>query len=460
MNSDHPGPPVATTLASWLTSLKRDDIPPAVRSACADTTLDTLGLAFAARRTGYVAALRQSWPAAGPCTVAGSLETRETGAAAMINGTAAHGEDFDNTFEGCPVHPGAVVVPAVLAATETHGLTGNDALRGIAAGQELMCRMGLTVQKGVHAAGFHPTAVIGAMGSTAAVAAAMRLPAYATANALGIAGSMASGIIEYLTDGSWTKRMHAGWAAQSGLRAVAMAQAGFKGPATVFEGPHGFFHAFAPSVAADPELVTEGLGASWESARIAFKPYACGTMTQPFVDCAVRLANRGIEASDIVELKCFVGEGTVHRLWEPLELKRNPPGGYAAKFSTPYCVAVGFLRQDAGLAEFTTASVQDPEVLSLAGRVGYEIDPEDEYPHNYSGRILATLTDGSVVEEIQPHLRGGSREPLERAELERKCAANVAFAGGDPDYTRSIAEFADRIGSGDGNRVSIPRSER
>ena len=460
MNSDRPEPPVATTLANWLTSLERDGIPPAVRTACADTTLDTLGLAFAARHTGYVAALRRSWPATGPCTVVGSPETREAGATAMINGTAAHGEDFDNTFEGCPVHPGAVVVPAVLAAAETHGLSGNDALRGIAAGQELMCRMGLTVQKGVHAAGFHPTAVIGAMGSTAAVAAAMRLPAHATANALGIAGSMASGIIEYLTDGSWTKRMHAGWAAQSGLRAVAMAQAGFKGPATVFEGPHGFFRAFAPSVAADPELVTEGLGVRWESARIAFKPHACGTMTQPFVDCAVRLANRGIRASDIVELKCYVGEGTVHRLWEPLELKRKPPGGYAAKFSTPYCVAVGFLRGDAGLAQFTTAAVQDPDVLSLAGRIGYEIDPEDEYPKNYSGRIRATLTDGSVVEAIQPHLRGGSREPLERTELERKCAANVAFAGGDPDYARSVAEFADRIGSGDGKRVSIPRSER
>ena len=190
-------PSVAETLACWLADLELDDIPPAVRTAGADTVIDTLGLAFAARRSSYVAALMDSWTADGPCTVIGSRATREAGAAAMINGTAAHGEDFDNTYEGCPVHPGAVVVPAVLAAAEAHGLTGNDAMRGIAVGQELMCRLGLTVQKGVHAAGFHPTAVIGAMGAAAAVAAATRSPADTALNALGIAGSMASGIIEY-----------------------------------------------------------------------------------------------------------------------------------------------------------------------------------------------------------------------------------------------------------------------
>ena len=227
----------------------------------------------------------------------------------MINGTAAHGEDFDNTFEGCPVHPGSVIVPAVLAVAEAQRLSGGDALCGMAVGQELMCRLGLAVQKGVHAAGFHPTAVLGAMGATAAVAAATRMTPQATANALGIAGSMASGIIEYLADGSWTKRMHAGWAAQSGLRAAAMGRSGFKGPATVFEGEHGFFRAFAPSVEPNPATVTADLGARWESARLAFKPHACGTMTQPFVDCAIELAKRGIREADIVELRCYVGGG-------------------------------------------------------------------------------------------------------------------------------------------------------
>lgn len=439
--------PVAETLARWIAGVEASDLPATVVDACIDTVIDTCGLAFAARRTAYVAALLESWTTTGPCTVIGFPQTRDAGTAAMINGTAAHGEDFDNTFEGCPVHPGSVVVPAVLAAAEERGLNGHDALRGMAVGQELMCRLALVVQKGTHAAGFHPTAVIGAMGATAAVAAATGMPAHATANALGIAGSMASGIIEYLADGSWTKRMHAGWAAQSGLRAAAMGQSGFEGPATVFEGRHGFFRAFAPSVEPDLSLVTADLGERWESARVAFKPYACGTMTQPFVDCALRLAGRGIRAADIADLKCLVGEGTVHRLWEPLELKRRPPTPYAAKFSTPYCISVAFLRGDAGLSEFSREAIQDPAVLSLAERVRYEVDPDDEYPHNYTGKIRATLTDGRVIDEAQPHLRGGAREPLGRAELQRKCAANLAVGGADPEFARVLSAFAEGLGA-------------
>jgi 2-methylcitrate dehydratase PrpD len=368
----------------------------------------------------------------------------------MINGTAAHGEDFDNTFEGCPVHPGAVVVPAVLSAAEASEISGADALRGIAVGQEIMCRMGLVAGKGPHAAGFHPTAVIGAMGATAAVAAATRTSPPATANALGIAGSMASGIIEYLADGSWTKRMHAGWAAHSGLRAVAMGRAGFKGPATVFEGKHGFFRAFAPSVSPDFTLLTDGLGEQWNVTGLAFKPFACGTMAQPFVDCAIRLARRGVRPEEIARLECSVGEGTVHRLWEPLNLKRNPPTAYAAKFSTPYCIAVAFLRGDAGLAEFTDTWTRDSSVLALARRVDYTIDPDDEYPLNYTGHIRATLTTGAVLEERQPYLRGGTRQPLERRELIKKCAANISYGGADPGLAMAIATWADEFGDNTG----------
>ncbi len=445
MSSDARNAPVAVTLADWIEDLAGAALPGAVTRALADSVIDTVGLAFAARGADYVSAVREAWKGGGPATVFGARERRAPEAAAMINGTAAHGEDFDNTFEGCPVHPGAVVVPAVLAVAEAEGRTGPDVLRGLAAGHELMCRLGLAAGRATHAAGFHPTAVIGAMGAAAAVAAATRAPSAATVDAFGIAGSMASGIIEYLADGSWTKRMHAGWAAHSGLRAVAMGRAGFRGPATVFEGVHGFLKAFAPGASPDPSVLTEGLGRRWETARIAFKPYACGTMTQPFIDCAIRLRGRGVRAGEVAELICPVGEGTVHRLWEPLALKRNPPNAYAAKFSTPYCIAVALVRGDAGLAEFGPAAVRDPEVLAVSNRVVYRIDPDDEYPRNYAGCIRAVLNDGSVVEERQPHLRGGAREPLARDALIRKCAANLAHAGADPRLAEAIAEWADGL---------------
>jgi len=432
-------------LGAWFEELSAADLPDDVVRACADTVIDTLGLSIAARDTDYVTALHDSWTAQGPCTVLGSDRRLDAASAAMINGTAAHGEDFDNTFEGCPVHWGTVVVPAVLAAAEAHRLSGPQTLVGLAVGGELMCRLGLLAQKGVHAAGFHPTAVFGAMGATAGVAAALRLTPEQTANALGIAGSMASGIIEYLADGSWTKRMHAGWAAQSGLRAAGMAKAGFTGPTTVFEGTHGLMHGFAPSIAPDFEILRGALGKTWHVSNTAFKLYACGTMTQPFVDCATRLAKR-CEAADIVSLRCRVGEGTVHRLWEPLDLKRSPPNPYAAKFSTPYCIAVGFVRGDAGLAEFTDVAVADPAVLDLAKRVSYEIDPDDEYPRNYTGYIEATLTDGRKIEEFQPYLRGGSREPLSRDVLLAKCSANIVYAGGGARVAEGLAAFADTLG--------------
>lgn len=445
MSSTTPHAPIATELGAWLEALDSTRLPRDVERACADTVIDTLGLSIAARNSDYVNALRESWTALGPCTVFGSDKRLDAASAAMINGTAAHGEDFDNTFEGCPVHWGAVVVPAVIAAAEAHRLSGSQTLIGLAVGGELMCRLGLLAQKGVHTAGFHPTAVLGAMGATAGVAAALRLTRDQTANALGIAGSMASGIIEYLADGSWTKRMHAGWAAQSGLRAASMARAGFTGPATVFEGTHGLLHGFAPSVTPDFETLRGGLGETWHVARTAFKPYACGTMTQPFIDCAKRLAER-VEAAAIVSLHCRVGEGTVHRLWEPIALKRKPPNPYAAKFSTPYCIAVGFVRGNAGLAEFTDEAVRDAAVLDIANRVSFEIDPDDEYPRNYTGSISATLTDGSVVEEFQPYMRGGSRDPMSREELVAKCAANIAYGGVDARVADAVADFADSLG--------------
>ena len=445
-------PTIAALLAHWITALEPDDLPAAVTRACADTVIDTFGLSIAARHTDYVAALRESWTAGGRCSVLGTSDRLDAAAAAMVNGTAAHGEDFDNTFEGCPIHWGAVIVPAVIAAAEERELSASQALKGLAVGGEVMCRLGLIAQKGVHTAGFHPTAVLGAMGAAAGVAATLSLTAQQTTHALGIAGSMASGIIEYLADGSWTKRMHAGWAAQSGVRAVLMARAGFTGPASVFEGTHGLMHGFAPSVTPDFSILRDRLGSLWHVEKTAFKPYACGTMTQPFVDCATRLA-RQTPAEDIVSLRCQVGEGTVHRLWEPLALKRRPPNPYAAKFSTPYCIAVGFLRGDAGLAEFTEEAVRDAAILSLAERVSYVIDPADEYPKNYTGRITATLKDGSTLEEFQPFLRGGSRDPMTREQLQAKCAANVAYAGMEANRALAIARFADRLGSAEASQT-------
>lgn len=447
---------VSEQVADWIVGFDIAALPDGARAGCADTILDTIGLAIAALETDYGRAARAAFDDPGGATVFGLAETRAPQAAAAINGTLGHGEDFDNTFEGCPVHSGVVIVPALIAAGEQWSLPAADVAKGVAVGIEVMCRLGLVAQKAIHSAGFHPTAVLGTMGAAAGVAAARGLDRRQIRDALGVAGSLASGIIEYLADGSSTKRLHAGWAAQSGLRAAALGAAGFTGPATVLEGTHGLFSAFAPSIAPDFSPLVDGLGTRWEAARLAFKPYACGTMTQPYVDCAIELRRRGVAPEAVAGIVCEVGEGTVHRLWEPLGDKQAPPTPYAAKFSGPYCVAAGLVFGDAGLAEFTPAALADSAAAALTGKVGYVVDPDNEYPANYTGHVRATLVDGRVEEARAPCLRGGARAPLSRDELAAKCAANLAFAGRDPAAAEALAAFADRLMAGEGPFDTAP----
>jgi len=305
----------------------------------------------------------------------------------------------------------------------------------------VLCRLSLVAPKAVHKAGFHPTAVFGAMGAAAGVGAALGLSALEIVDALGIAGSMASGIIEYLAEGAWTKRMHAGWAAQSGIRAALLARAGFVGPRTVFEGTHGLFNGFAHTTEGDYEALTADFGERWVTDTIAFKPYPCGTMAQPYIDCARRMAARGIRAEDIAAIVCEVAEGTVHRLWEPLAAKQRPPNGYAAKFAVPYLLATGFLRGGVGLGAFTEGAIRDPRVLALAAKVQFVIDPENPYPNDYTGHIKAILKDGTVVEERQPHLRGGAHEPLTRQDVIDKFVLNAAHGGWMPGRSEATLKL-------------------
>jgi len=259
---------------------------------------------------------------------------------------------------------------------------------------------------------------------------------------------MASGIIEYLAEGAWTKRLHPGWAAQSGIRAALLARAGFVGPRTVFEGVHGLFHGFAHTTQGNYNALTDNFGARWVTETLAFKPYPCGTMAHPYIDCARRLAARGIKAGDVQELTCEVAEGTVHRLWEPLADKQHPPNGYAAKFSTPFLIATGFVRGGVGLDAFTEAAVQDKDVLALASKVRYAIDPDNPYPDNFTGHIRAVLNDGRVVEERQPHFRGGAHEPLTRADIEEKFALNVRHGGWDDQRAKSALALLAKLYDG------------
>ena len=360
----------------------------------------------------------------------------------MVNGTAIHGEDFDDTFEGGPVHAGAVIVPAVLAACERHNLDGRAALLGIAVGVETMCRLSLRWRRrSPTRPAFIRPQCSARWGPRPASARRSGSAARQLVDALGTAASMASGIIEYLAEGAWTKRLHAGWAAQSGLRAALLGRAGFLGPRTVFEGVHGFFHGFAHTTEGDYDALIGDFGDALGDRDAGVQALSVRDHDASLYRLRAAARRARIKADDVVEMVCEVGEGTVHRLWEPLAAKQSPANGYAGKFSTPYCIAAGFVRGNVGLvAIFPMRRSRDPAVLALAGKVRYQIDPKNPYPKNFTGHIRATLRDGTVVEERQPYMRGGAQEPLTRADVEDKFLLNAQHGGWSADRATAAAK--------------------
>ena len=428
---------VSETLGGWLAGLSLSDLPAATRGIVLRDMIDMAGLCVAARRSEYMSQILRACDADGPCTAIGQARGLDAGGAALANGVATHGEDFDDTLEGAPIRVAAMTIPAALAAAERFGLSGERATLGIAAGLETVCRLNHVAPGAIHRAGFHPVGVIGALGAAAAAGVAIGLDARRMATAFGIAGSFSSGIIEYLTDGAWTKRLHPGWAAQSGLKAALIAREGFFAPRTVFDGPHNFFKAFAPSATPDYATALGDLGETWCLDRIVFKPFACGTMIHPYMDCAIELSERleaegaapAVAAERIERVICEAGEGLVHRLWEPLAAKQTPPSGYAAKFSMPYCMAAAFFDRAGGFAQFTDERAADPATRALAAKISYVIDPENEYPRNYTGHMRVRMTDGREIELRRPHMRGGVHAPLRDEEIVAKFHGNIAHGG-------------------------------
>jgi 2-methylcitrate dehydratase PrpD len=448
---------ISSQIADWIAGLDPHSVPQTTREKARDILVDIVGLCIAARDTDYVRATKAA-AEPGDHVMIGHSERVSASSAALVDGTASHGEDFDDTFEGGPVHSGVVIVPAILAAAQTHRLENDRVMLGIVVGTELLCRLALTLPKAVHKAGFHPTAVLGTFAATAAICAACKADRETTMNALGVAGSMASGIIEYLGDGSWTKRMHPGWSAQSALRAYAMAKAGFVGPRHVFEGKHGAFTAFAPSIEPKTDRLLDSLGKHFEMDTITFKPYPCGTMVQPYIDCAMALRRRGVSLDGIEKIVCKTAEGIVHRLWEPLELKQRPQTAYAAKFSVPYGVALGLVRSHADLGDFTDAAVTDAALLDVAGKVFFEVDPDNLYPAAYTGHVRIHYTDGSVEEAEQDHMRGGVKEPLSRDEIDAKFCANAIFGG--HEAPNDVLDICNRIAAMQGDFTLIRKLAR
>ena len=415
-------------IGRFIRGLSIDDIPQGVVEKTKLVLLDTLGVALASSTMDFgamVTRVAQSLGGSPNSRLVGSDSKVAAANAVLANGTLAHGLDYDDTLEEAIVHTGCCAGMTALAVGEEVGAAGRSVLEAAVAGTEVMCKIGIVAPGKFHARGFHPTALCSTFGAAAAAGRLYALELAQWSDAFGICGSQSSGIIEYLADGTWTKRMHPGWAAHGGVIATLLAREGFRGPAKVFEGTHGFFQSFGGPTEYRFEKLLE-LGKIWETPRLTFKSYPCGSISHPYMDCALKLRNKYAPAPEqIVEVVCRTAQGPVHRLWEPLADKQRPASSYGAKFSLPYCIAVMLIRGRASLDEFTNEAIQDPSVLALAKKVRYELDPSIDYPRHFSGHVRIRLVDGTVVEENQPHPRGGFEDPLPPEEIESKFRANA-----------------------------------
>src|SRR6266850_4857606 len=390
----------ARRLARFVTDLGLKDVPAPVVQRAGLLALDTLGCCLAASKYDFARAVRATAERLG-----GPPESSLVGSSMRVAAAKA-------------------------------------ALEAIIAGVEVMCRVGLAVPGKFHARHYHPTALAGTFAAAAAAGKLYGLTEDELVRAFGVCGSQAAGIIEYLADGSWTKRLHAGWAAHAGIVASLLARAGFTGPETVLEGEHGFYRAFAGGH--EPARLDEllaSLGTVWEIEQLTFKPYPCGSIAQPYMDCALRVRHR-VSPDDIVEIRCRTAEGPVPRLWEPLAAKHAPQNGYAAKFSLPYLLSVVLIKGRASLAEFEDDVVRDREILALASRIGYELDPTIDYPRQFVGHVRVRLRDGRIVEESQDHPRGGPDSPMGRDEIESKFLGNASLVMPADRASRVIASVA------------------
>src|SRR2546425_724502 len=339
-------------LAEFVAALRYEDLPPDVVAAAKRHMLDAVGVALAASAIGAggpVIEMTRSWAGARESSIIGYDFGAPAPWAALANGTLTHALDFDDTHVESVVHPSAFVVPAAMAVGEEIGASGRDLIVAAVAGYEVSTRIGAAAPGRFHVRGQHTTGLCGTFGAAAVAGRLWGLTADEIAQAFGIAGSQSSGLFAYLADGSETKRFHAGWAAQGGIVAADLARRSFTGPATIFEGPHGFYDAFLTGESHDASRIVRGLGTEWESTRIAIKPYPACHFVHAFMDAARRL---GVRAGDVEEITCAVAPAAVGIVCEPREPRLAPGSTYAAQFSLPFAVASAVVGGREGLELF------------------------------------------------------------------------------------------------------------
>jgi len=362
--------------------------------------------------------------------------------AALVNGALSQALEYDDTHNESIVHISSPSVAAALALVDKRGGSGRELISSIAIGNEISSRVGSVAPGEVHRRGFHPTGIFAPFGTAYLAGFLMRSSTDQLRDGAGIVGSLASGLIQCWADGTQTKFLHPGWAAMSGIVAATLSQAGMTGPAEVFEGRFGLFasHLQDQRLALNLDRLTLDLGSSWESLNASFKPFPAAHVIHPYIDALLRLRERSaLRPSDVRRITCKVAPYIVGIVCEPVSEKRRPATDSQGRVSLQYTLAEAFALGSLGRRSYGENTLRDPEVLSLADRVDYEVDESFPGPQQFKGVVRVELNDGRFLEEVEEHNRGSKQNPMSDASVIGKFRENV---GGvlSPDQADKIIE--------------------
>lgn len=417
------------TIAEFLVEdyvlVKDDSVPAHVIERAKLCFIDTIGVALAAfgRGVGTSAANVALKSSSGSATVWGAGRTVGMLDAAFANGMLAHGLDYDDTHAAAIMHSSSIVVPTAVSMAQVLGLTSRQMLVSAVIGYEVAGRLGRLAPGRFQDNGFQATAVLGVFASTAIAARALELNREQAISAFGIAGSMASGLMEYLADGSDVKQMHPGWSAQAGIRAAQLAAEGFTGPSTVFEGRFGVFRSFT-RVTVDAEKTIAHKNPTWEVELMGPKPYPACLCVHAVIQCAQNLKQElvadGFGVEDISSIHCYVPLWFRDLVFEPKLSKIDVSTTYEARFSAQYSVARALLDDHIGLETFSSEKIDDPKARKIAKLVDYTVEDIPEFPEAFPAKMEIVVKNSKKYFSYVRHNLGSPGNPLTLAQYDEK----------------------------------------
>lgn len=424
---------ISKELASFTHNLSIEAIPSNIQTRAKHLILDAIGCAIAAKKEDFAVRLSQSvtrLAGSGDRVIIGQPMRLPLRDSAMLNGTLMHGLDYDDTHAAGVAHLSVSTLPTALSLACEHQFSGTQFLLSYIAGVETGARLASVVKGGFHQVGFHPTGLIGVFACALVAGKLLGLNIQQMIGAQGFALSFASGNLQFIEDGSWTKRIHPGWASASGITAAYLAQDNIPSPALAYEGRFGLFASHLPPLLlseCDFSLATRGLNEIWEIENVAIKPMPACHFVHACTDAAISLFNKGVDFRRIKSVKALIPEGVVKSVAEPQSSKRRPISDYDAKFSVHYCVASGLVRGKLGLKELQPEALIQPDVLQLMDKISYEIDSLSTFPKHYTGEVVITLDDQSILKHRNSINRGNPDAPISNEDIKVKFFENCTI---------------------------------